>query len=211
MGWDGWGWQQTVWQDRKGAWWIPTVAGLFRTPPTSFANLARVSAQKQETGGKGSEIFRLFEDSRGDIWITTAGNVHELWHWERAKDTWRDHMRQAGFSAYRIGSAFVEDQSGNVWIGASSDHNNSTLVRYRNREFRIFTQAEGSPAGWIRDLFLDSRGRLWIASTGDGLWGLDDTNSDRFEFVKYTPTEGLTSIATACVIEDEFGRIYVGT
>jgi len=211
VGWDGWGWQQTVWQDRKGAWWIPTVAGLFRTPPTSFANLARVSAQKQETGGKGSEIFRLFEDSRGDIWITTAGNVHELWHWERAKDTWRDHMRQAGFSAYRIGSAFVEDQSGNVWIGASSDHNNSTLVRYRNREFRIFTQAEGSPAGWIRDLFLDSRGRLWIASTGDGLWGLDDTNSDRFEFVKYTPTEGLTSIATACVIEDEFGRIYVGT
>ncbi|MFN2393934.1 MAG: triple tyrosine motif-containing protein, partial [Pyrinomonadaceae bacterium] len=37
------------------------------------------------------------------------------------------------------------------------------------------------------------------------------TNSDRFEFVKYTPAEGLTSIATASVTEDEFGRIYVGT
>jgi two-component sensor histidine kinase len=85
------------------------------------------------------------------------------------------------------------------------------LIRYRNGEFRVLSQSEGAPSGWIQDLFLDSRGRLWIASNGDGVWRLDDTNSDSFEFVKYTPANGLTSIAAACVTEDEFGRIYIGT
>jgi ligand-binding sensor domain-containing protein len=209
----GWGWQQTVWQDSRGAWWIPTGQGLFRSPDnTNFENLASVPLEKQKTGAKGEEVFRIFEDSRGDVWIVTTGFTNELLRWERAKKIWHDHTLQAGFSATRAGSALVEDKHGNVWIGASSDHGDSALIRYRpSGEFRVLTEREGAPSDWIRDLFLDSRGRLWIASTGDGAWRLDETNSDAFEFVKYAPENGLTSIATACVTEDQFGRIYIGT
>ncbi len=209
----GWGWQQIVWQDSRGAWWIPTGYGVFRSPDnTSFENLARVPLEKQEIGAKGLEIFRLFEDSRGDIWILTTGIANELKHWERAKKTWHDYTSQVGFSGYRVGSAFVEDSGGNIWIGATSDHNDSALIRYRpSGEFRVLTQAEGAPSGWVQDLFLDSRGRLWIASDNDGLWRLDDTESDKLEFVKYTSANGLTSNSTACVTEDKFGRIYIGT
>lgn len=209
----GWGWQQTVWQDSRGAWWIPTGYGVFRSPDnTSFENLANAPLEKQETGAKGEEIFRLFEDSRGDVWILTTGFANELKRWERAKKTWHDYTSQVGFSGTRVGSAFVEDNHGNIWIGATSDHNDSALIRYRpDGEFRVLTQAEGAPSGWIQDLFLDSRGRLWIASDNDGLWRLDDTESDNFEFVKYTSANGLTSNSTACLTEDEFGRIYIGT
>ncbi|MCY7375523.1 MAG: hypothetical protein LH472_06080, partial [Pyrinomonadaceae bacterium] len=208
----GWGWQQTVWQDRRGAWWIPTGYGLFRSPDnTSFENLARAPLEKIKTGAKALEVFRLFEDSRGDIWISTINAASELLRWERAKNVWHDYTSQVGFSFSRVGSAFVEDRNGNVWIGASSDHHDSALIRYRNGEFRVLPQAAGSPSGWIRDLFVDSRGRLWIASTNNGLWRLDDPNADQFEFKKYTPANGLTSVSTASVTEDEFGRIYVGT
>ena len=66
----GWGWQQTVWQDKRGAWWIPTGHGPFRSPDnTSFENLANALLEKQETDTKILEVFRLFEDSRGDIWM----------------------------------------------------------------------------------------------------------------------------------------------
>ena len=208
----GWGWEQTVWQDSAGAWWIPTGYGLFRSPDnTSFENLARAPLEKQATGAKGLEVFRIFEDSRGDIWMLTTGEAHELLRWERAKNTWHNYTAQVGFSGYRFGSAFVEDGNGNVWIGASSDHGDSALIRYRDGEFRVLMQAAGAPSGWIADLFLDSRGRLWIASTNDGLWRLDEPNSDRFEFIKYTPANGLASLNTASVTEDQFGRIYVGT
>jgi signal transduction histidine kinase/ligand-binding sensor domain-containing protein len=206
----GWGWQQTVWQDSKGAWWIPIGGGVVRSPDnTSFENLATAALEIVKTGAKFAEVFRLFEDSRGDIWISVGGS--ELLRWERARNIWHNYTPQVGFSKYRIGSAFVEDRSGNVWIGASSDHGESALIRYRNGEFRVMSEAEGAPSGWIRDLFLDSRGRLWIASTNSGVWRLDDTDSDNFEFVKYTPANGLTSISTASVTEDEFGRIYIGS
>ncbi len=208
----GWGWQQTVWQDNKKVWWIPTAYGLFRSPDnTSFENLATAELEKQVTGAKEDEIFRLFEDSLGNIWIATTEDSNELLRWNRGTNTWHDYTLKVGFSPYRIGTAFTEDLSGNIWIGASSDQNESALIRWRNGEFHVFTEAEGAPSGWIRDLYLDSRGSLWIASTGSGLWRLDDTNSENFAFTKYTVAEGLTSSAVASVTEDAFGRIYVGT
>ena len=208
----GWGWRQTVRQDAAGAWWIPTGQGIFRSPDkTAFENLDRAPLERVETGAGEVEVFRTFEDSRGDVWITTVGMKHGLRRWERARNVWHDYTPQVGFSLYRIGSAFAEDRYGNIWIGASSDNNQTALIRYRNGEFRILTQTDGAPSGWIRDLFADSRGRLWIASTNDGLWRLDDPNAEQFEFVKYAPSNGLTSISTTSVTEDAFGRIYVGT
>lgn len=208
----GWGWRQTVWQDSAGAWWIPTGLGLFRSPDnTSFENLARAPLEKQVTGAKNTEVFRLFEDSRGDIWIATHGTSGELLRWERARNVWHDHTAQVGFSDFRIGTAFEEDKDGSVWIGATSDHDNSALIRYRQGEFRVFTEAEGAPSGWIQALFLDSRARLWIATDKHGVWRLDDTASGNFEFVKYTSGNGLISDSTTSVTEDGFGRIYFGT
>lgn len=208
----GWGWQQTVWQDSAGAWWIPTGQGLYRSPDnTSFAALAGAPLIKQETGAKNNELFRVFEDSRGDIWITTTSISGELLRWERARNIWHDHTAEVGFSDFRIGSAFEEDNHGNVWIGATSDHDNSALIRYSQGRFRVLSEAQGAPSGWIQDLFLDSRGRLWIASDENGVWRIDDTASENFTFTKYTSADGLTSDSTACVTEDEFGRIYIGT
>lgn len=208
----GWGWQQTVWQDTRGAWWIPTGQGLFRSPDeTSFEALADASLEKQETGATGSEIFRLFEDSQGDVWITTFGEKNEVFRYERAKNVWHDYTAPAGFSDLRAGTALAEDGRGNVWIGASSEHGDSALIRVREGKFLILSQAEGAPSGWIQDLFTDSAGRLWIATDSEGLWRLDAPDSDRLEFVKYTTASGLTSNSIASVAEDAFGRIYAGT
>lgn len=208
----GWGWQQTVLHDSKGAWWIPTGYGVFRSPDnTNFENLADAPLIRQETGAKGTEVFRLFEDSRGDIWMMTTNSANELFRWERATDVWHDYTREVGFSDYRVGSAIVEDSHGNVWFGATSDHQNSALIRYRDGEFLVLDQSAGAPTGWIQDLFLDSRGRLWIASDTDGVWRVNETDAEKLEFVKYTILNGLTSNSTASVTEDQYGRIYIGT
>ncbi|MEP6703353.1 MAG: two-component regulator propeller domain-containing protein [Acidobacteriota bacterium] len=208
----GFAWQQLIRQDRAGAWWIPTGEGLFRSPDrTSFEDLSHATLKKIETGAKGLEVFRLFEDSRGDIWILTTGDAHELLRWERSKNIWHDYTDQVGFSGYRVGSAIIEDSHGDVWIGTDSNFGDSALIRYRSGEFRVLTPAEGSPSDGILDLFVDSHQRLWIASANQGLWRLDEPTGETFEFVKYTPANGLTSISTATITEDEFGRIYVGT
>ena len=144
IGYFGWGWQQTVWQDSRGAWWIPTGGGLFRSPDsTNFDALAGASLEKLVFGAKGVETFRLFEDSRGDVWAAIANN--EIWRWERAANRWHDYTAQAGLSSERLVSAFAEDRSGNVWIGTGSDDtkeiNEGLLLRWNvgSGQFRRFT------------------------------------------------------------------------
>jgi signal transduction histidine kinase/streptogramin lyase len=207
----GWGWNHTAWQDGGGAWWIPTGEGLFRSlPATSFENLARTELQKIETSARAKEIFRLFEDSRGDVWIATFGEPLELLRWERATQTWHNHTEQVGFRAgSRVGTAFVEDRSGNLWIGTGDEK--GSLIRYRDESFTVFTQADGAPPGWSTDLFTDSAGRIWLTTETTGAWRLDDTNADGLQFVKYTTAEGLSSNEANCITEDRFGRIYIGT
>lgn len=209
----GWGWKQTVWQDSEGAWWIPTGEGLFRfSHLKNFTDLSQAIAEEMKTGAKGKAIFRLFEDSRGDIWVAVIGNPSELLRWERASNSWRDYAQTLGFSKTMLGgSVFLEDRSGNLWIATGSDAGEHGLIRYRDGKFKVFTKEDGAPPGWTRDLFLDHAGRLWLANTIWGLLRLDNTNSDQLNFVRYTTAEGLSSSGVYCVTEDEFGRIYVGT
>jgi ligand-binding sensor domain-containing protein/signal transduction histidine kinase len=206
----GWGWKQTVWQDTAGDWWFPNGPGIFRfRRPARFEALASDIPQLIKIGGKENEVFRLFEDSRKDVWIATTGMANELWRWERETDTWQNLTPQAGFGKTRIGLAFVEDKSGNLWIGTGGE--DSALIRYRDGEFKFFTRREDVAEGWMRDLFVDHAGRLWIANPAAGLLRLDDVNAERLNFVRYTPAEGLSTIGVACITEDEFGRIYIGT
>lgn len=212
IGYHGWGWKHTVRQDSKGSWWIPTGEGLYRSPDgTDFENLSAVKLTREDPGHQYSDIFRLFEDSRGDVWIATHGTSGELFRWERASGKWINHSVEAGFTDFRVGTAFTEDKTGTVWIGATSDHNESALVRYKNGQFNRYTKANGAPSGWIQDLFCDSEGRLWLASDNEGLWRLDDVGSAKLEFFKYTTANGLMSNSTASVVDDQYGRIYVGT
>lgn len=209
----GWGWDQTVWQDSSGKWWFPSMHGIYRFGrPTRFKDLSTANPELIQVGSKPAEIFRIFEDSRGDVWISTVGEAYELWRWERATDTWKNLTLEVGFGRYRIGSAFVEDKAGNLWIGTGSDRDDAALIRYRDGRFTVFPQAVNPLiAAWIRDLFVDRKGRLWIANTASGVLRLDDVDADDLRFTRYTTAEGLSSNGSYCLTEDEFGRIYIGS
>jgi len=131
--------------------------------------------------------------------------------WKRSERVWEKEAQAAGFAAGTVATAFVEDKSGNLWIATGSDSGDSRLVRYRNGNFRTFTEADGLPLGWTRDLYVDDLGRLWLANTEAGLLRLDDSNTERLDLYQYSIAEGLSSTAVYCVIGDAFGRIYAGT
>ncbi len=213
VGYFGWGNRQTVWQTAAGDWWFPTGGGLYNFPATArFEDLSKTVARKIEFGAGRKEIFKFYEDARGDFWIATTAATNELWRWERGANVWHDYSQILGIGKNRLGSAFAEDQSGNLWIGTGSSENDTALIRYRAGEFRVFTQAENNLLdGWLNDLFVDRAGRLWIANSNTGLLRLDDVNAERLNFASYTPAKGLSSVAVSCVTEDEFGRIYAGT
>ena len=209
----GWASSQSALLDREGEWWIATGEGLCRFPRVPFEQLAHTAPKAVYTvrdGLRGNDIFRLFEDVRGDIWITSIG-VRGPSRWERA--TGRIHAySQDEVPGYA--TAYVEDRAGNLWIGFSNDANTGKpcgLVRYRGGKFEAFGAADGVPAGWIGDLFVDRAGRLWVASADGGLGRTDSPAAARPRFSTYTTAQGLSSISVRRVAEDRLGRIYAGT
>ncbi|MDQ2856997.1 MAG: hypothetical protein M3R68_11755, partial [Acidobacteriota bacterium] len=164
-----WGWNQVAFQDHSGEWWVPTGSGLLRfprlagvdqlaqTPPKAIYNL-------QHGNLPGDDIFRLFEDSRGDVWISIAGNLRTaVVRWERATESFHTYPESDGLPAFSLPTAYCEDGHGNIWMGLYD----GGLARYRDGRFRFFSPSDGLPAGIVRALYLDHAGRLWIA-TGSG-------------------------------------------
>ncbi len=208
----GWGWNQTILQDHMGEWWIPTGSGLYRFPKVDrIEELARVHPQFVNTVGADSnrtEIFRLYEDAHGDVWIVTTGIRLGLLRWERASNSVHDLTPATNVPPNTDFTAFVEDRAGNLWIGTSES---GGVLRYRDGRFKRFTTADGVPPGWVISLYLDRSGRLWIGSQLGGLNRIDDPAADALHVVKYTTLDGLSSNNVRSITEDLWGRIYVGT
>ena len=207
----GWGWHQIAFQDRSGEWWVPTSQGLCR-----FARVSKIEQLAQtrpkalyttRDGLTGDQIFRLYEDARGDIWIATLDHEGStLTRWERATETFHRYASTDGMPA-TAPTAFREDRAGHLWIGFYG----GGIVRYSSGHFSMFTATDGLPAGMIRDLYMDQSGRLWIATGLGGLARVDDPTIENPRFVKYTVANGLASDQVTCITEDRQGRMYVGT
>lgn len=206
----GWGTNQIAVQDVAGEWWIDTAKGLFRFPGVNgVEQLARVRPKAIYTsrnGLGGDDVFRIFEDSRGDMWVGTFGDSDRvLTRWERATDTLHRYTGlEKGLSAP---TAFREDASGNIWIAFFQ----GGLARCNANTITLLKESDGVPRGQIRALYLDSRGRLWLASSQSGIARIDDPSAERPGFVRYTAADGLSSNDVWCLTEDQWGRIYAGT
>ena len=201
----GWVGEHVTLRARSGEWWVGTGKGLQRFPSVAFDQLKSARPIAVYTS---PQIFRLFEDSRGDMWFSTAASkVNSLARWHHDTMAIEPIDAVAGKPlANELARSFGEDASGNVWIGFSD-----SLVRYRDGRFAIFTAKDGLPPGGINDMHLDRTGRLWIASSAAGVLRIDKPDAERPAFRTYSTRDGLSSNLAEVLTEDASGRIYAGT
>lgn len=199
---------QVVLLDRAGDWWIATRKGLARfAPPARFEQLAHMRVKAIYTTHDGlpyNEVIRIFEDSRGDIWLATFPNG--LTRWDRRSASFR---QDAGFVHPGFGqyvSEFGEDRGGDVWMGLYT----GGVVRFRHGAFAHYGRKEGVGAGGISQMYGDRAGRFWVGTSRGGVTRIDGPQSDRPRFTTIGVGQGLSSDSVACITEDRWGRIYVG-
>lgn len=205
-----WSDKSFVTQSQSGEWWF----GHYLFPRVKkFADLKTAQPYKVFPSMQGTSpvVYSLYEDSRGDVWISIAASTgNSLSLWERSSRSVRDMAGKEGLPSLKeiLPISFQEDTSGNIWIGLSDG---GGLARYDGVRFTIFTVDHGLPPGRINDLYLDHASRLWIATSRGGLSRVDAPTAAVPAFINYTTDHGLSSNFTNAITEDLHGRIYVST
>ena len=208
----GWVGEQVELRARNGEWWVGTGEGLYRFPAvdrfTQLKAARPLAVYTTNDGLAAAQVFRLFEDSHGNVWVSTiSSSINGLARWEPRSGTLRDVSKSPGLPSFTGDRprSFAEDRAHNVWIGF-----NHGLARYAHGGFTSFTARDGLPPGTINDIHVDQSGRLWLASARGGLVRVDNAGAGRPTFVSYTTAQGLSSNSTDVITEDLTGRLYVG-
>lgn len=141
-------------QDNTGDIWVGTQEGLNRLRGNRFIAFSSRDGLSEDC------INALFADSRGRLWIATHGGGLN-----RFKNNKFEILSTADGLSDNYVLSLAGDIYGTIWAGT-----NSGLNRISEDYLEHFTGKSQLAQVTISDLYLDGRGRLWIATLGNGLF-----------------------------------------
>jgi signal transduction histidine kinase/ligand-binding sensor domain-containing protein len=175
-----------VFQDRQGAVWFCTTAGLARSVNGSIEKFQPYGI------GRGHGFRRVYEDPQGNLWVMTSTGIF------RVSGTKLEPMVPT-VPDVRAASG---DRDGNLWIGT----NGAGLMRFKDRPIRMFTMADGLPNNIPMTVLSKRDGSLWV---GNNCGGLSVFNGQRFK--TYNEKDGLSNSCVWALAEGKNGELWVGT
>jgi signal transduction histidine kinase/ligand-binding sensor domain-containing protein/DNA-binding response OmpR family regulator len=191
--------------DKRGVLWIGTyLNGLGSFDGENFQSYQFKG--EGENSIPGPNVWKVFEDSKQRLWIGTLRSGLAL----------LDSSRNS-FTSFKTGDApyfihnqyitgFAEDTAGNIWISGGSGLNVLNLETGFQRYFSEET-GEGLGEPNITDLFVDSKGVLWLTSI-NGLHYFDSQDST---FFQYSTDSGLPSAYLVDLLEDQKGNLWISS
>ena len=193
----------SVWsmlRDRRGRWWAGTQHGVVRYPGDPLSGTAKVWLRKD--GLPDVSVLRLAEDARGNMWLASG---QELARIDAATDAVQRFGAAEGFES---GGAFAVhvDRAGWLWAAGFRAFYRARLdvQDVRVPHFEKVNLPGTQPDTWYFDLFEESGGRLWVASSA-GLYSHEPNGT----WQRYTQKQGLKNTAVSSVTQDAAGRIVV--
>jgi len=174
----------SVVEDRDGSVWAVSEGALYRLRRGAWAVIRDGMLDH-------AEVVSVRQDPRGNLWISTRQGL------------FRSHD---GESFERLADGIVRETSegadGELWMTDSA---------HGVRRFAARAPLTGID-GWGTRLLHDSRGNLWVATTGQGLWRIPSATAADAPLVEVASMQtGLSSNAIQCLLEDRDGNVWVGT
>jgi len=191
-------------QDRLGDWWIGTMTGLFHSkgPKLQFRRGRKLT---EADGIPEAEVRTVHEDSSGQIWVSMAEDY--LYLFEPGREGHRSQAETLKAGGFTTGiTKLFDDDGGPMWLIS-----HSMLGRLISGKVTVFEPTEGLPEVRARGFFKDSRGWLWIGLRNRGVSITRNPNDEHPTFVNYTTKNGLSNDTVWTIVEDDSGRIYLGT
>jgi signal transduction histidine kinase/ligand-binding sensor domain-containing protein len=202
--------------DREDNIWISTYrSGLYSMRFTGKGDpeIVHYLNDINDVGSISSNnIFTVFEDSNGRLWIGTENGGLNLYDRNKGKFI---RYRSDPFDDNSLNNnsiwSICEDKTGNLWFGTHAGGIN-LLTKY-SKNFGHYKHIPGKGNSLshnsVTSFCEDSRGNLWIGTDGGGL-NLFDRKTGTFSAFN-TQNSNLGSDAVLSIFEDSRGNLWVGT
>ena len=165
------------------------LSGLYAQTP--FFKQVGFSVENAKVG-----VNAMYIDRNRFIWLATDDGILKF---DGRKST---NYLLNGQTQIPEATAVFEDSHQNVWAG----YDNGAIARVQDRVFKLFKPLGPLPKKRISSITEDSKGRLWITTSGDGVFYIINNN-----IYKISTDNGLSDDYTYSIAEDSTGRIWIGT
>jgi ligand-binding sensor domain-containing protein/signal transduction histidine kinase len=172
--------------------WLSPCGALADTPPATY-----VERTWQVQDGLPEQTVQAFAQTRDRyLWIGTTGG---LLRFDGARFVLYDRDNTPAFRDNNIFNLMVASDD-SLWIASEG----GGLIRYKDGVFRSFSAKDGLINDFVRVVYQDSKGLIWIG-TDNGLFRVSGDRLERVDNVDSIP-----SIAVHAIHEDANGRIWAG-
>ena len=209
----------SILQDRHGDLWVGTQGGgLDRFDRETNTWRQYWNDPTDPYSLSNDNVSAIYEDCEGVLWVGTLGCGLDRFDPETQRFT---HFPSDLHDPHGLGNPFVysiiEDREGMLWI-ATDEGDYGGLHRF-DRDTGRFTHFKHDPndphslsSNWIRALYEDRSGMLWISAVSAGLNRFDPiTNS--FNRYQHDPSDpnSLSHDSVTTIHEDHEGVLWLGT
>ena len=209
---------KTIFEDQQKRVWLGYFNGglaLYDRKNGSFKHY--LSNPTDPLSISNNSVWSIAEEASGFLWVATVGNGVNLFNPKTGQFQRFFHRENDLTSLSNDGIQVVfTDKKDNVWIG--TEHSGLNLYNREKNNFTHFFHKKNDPPDasgqalsinndFIRSIFEDSRGRLWIGTEGGGLnqW------LGEGKFKHFTTKNGLVSDAIMGIAEDKNGYLWLST
>lgn len=175
-------------EDSKGNLWFGTMEyGAARYDGKTLTYFT------EKDGLCGNTIPSFAEDKEGNLWFGSHTGVCKY--------------NGANFTRYRDGEGGVRAGSdGTIWVGSSTGvayYNGSAIIDFDVPVDVKAIKSYSITPGRVSMKLQDSKGHLWFAADGAGVFRYDGTS-----FTHFTKKDGLCSNTVNGIVEDKQGRLW---
>lgn len=191
-------------EDSKGNLWIAIWGGGLNMFDRKTETFIRYEHNPKTNSIMQNNLFALYEDKQGTIWISTARGLDSF----NPKTQTFEHFNIPNTGLSDLIGDIIEDKQGNLWIGGFAG------LYTLNRETKTVTPFLHNPKDnktisndMVYNFHEDKNGNLWIATSG----GLNLYNPKTKSFSAYRKKDGLPSDGIYGILEDVNGDLWLST
>lgn len=168
----------------------------------------RLLLQQEPAETIGADVYAIFEQNNGDLWLGTSTGL-----FVQQDSEWKKMNSDSGFTE-SIVRYFHEAPDGSLWMAT----NIAGIVRYKNGGFDHYEDENGIGSNLIRSLFIEPGSDpenyvLWVGSEDQGLFRLQVRQGEpQFQTVtQYDPSDGMLDYVIHVILMDDEQNFWFNT